>query len=220
MQIRFSPTRSDETLALRRAGDTLAVNGTAFDFALLPEGARLPASATGCPWLTGEVTRQNGELHLTLILPHGPEAPEAVLFPAPIQPEDGPVTAPGLAEPPETAAPGQIDWSQMVTPETEAAAALAEWRATREVSKLDLVLAMAGAGLISPASAIAAAAGSIPTEFEPVVAAMPQPQQTEARIRWAGAATIPRLSPLILAVQAATGIGDTETDALFGWGRA
>jgi hypothetical protein len=119
MLICFSPMRGDETLALHRNGDRLAVNGTAFDFAPLPEGARLPASATGCPWLVGEVARQNGELHLTLILPHGPEAPEDVRFPAPIQPADGPVTAPGLAEPPETTAPGQIDWSQVITPEAE-----------------------------------------------------------------------------------------------------
>jgi hypothetical protein len=123
MLIRFSPVRSDETLSLRRAGDALTINGTEFDFAPLPEGARLPASATGYPWLVGEVVRQNGDLHLTLILPHGPEAPEDVRFPEPIQPGDGPVVAPGLAEPPETAAPGQVDWSQMITAEAEAEAA-------------------------------------------------------------------------------------------------
>ncbi|MFN7137691.1 MAG: hypothetical protein ACK4MU_09315, partial [Thermomonas sp.] len=112
----------------------------------------------------------------------------------------------------------QIDWAQMQTAAAAATAALAEWRAGREVTRLDLVLAMAGAGLIAPASAIAAAGGSIPPEFEAVVAAMPAPAQTEARIRWAGAATIPRLSPLILAVQAAAGMSDAAVDALFGRG--
>jgi hypothetical protein len=218
MQIAFSPVMTEGTLALHRAGGVLAVNGLAFDLTGLPEGATLPRAAVGCPWLAGDVTRLDGALRLTLILPHGDDAPETVRFPAVVEPADGPILAPGLATPPLQASPGAIDWAQMVTPEAAEAAAIAAWRATREVSKLQLVLAMAGAGMISPASAIAAAGGGIPLEFEPVVSAMPAPAQTEARIRWAGAATIPRLSPLILAVQAATGMPDATADALFGWG--
>ncbi|MFN3294839.1 MAG: hypothetical protein ACK414_15550, partial [Gemmobacter sp.] len=157
MQIEFSPVLTEGTLALHRTGDQLAINGAGFDFAPLPEGAQLPAAAVACPWLTGAVRRADGTLHLTLILPHGDDAPEAVRFPAPIQPGDGPVAAPGLAEPPPLTVPGQIDWAQMQTAAAAATAALAEWRAGREVTRLDLVLAMAGAGLIAPASAIAAA---------------------------------------------------------------
>ena len=42
MIITFFPLRSDATLALSRQGDVLSVNGEAFDFSDLPEGARLP----------------------------------------------------------------------------------------------------------------------------------------------------------------------------------
>lgn len=219
MIITLSPVRSDASLALHRAGGVISIDGLAFDLSALPEGATLPRAAVGCPALAGDITRADGVLYLTLTLPHGPDAPEAALFPDPVEAASGPVDLPGHPGAPMAATtPGAIDWAQMRTAEASASDARAAWRATREVSKLDLVLAMAGAGLISPASAIAAAGGGIPAEFEPVVAAMPPGPQTEARIRWAGAATIPRLSPLILVVQAATGMTDEAADALFGWG--
>jgi hypothetical protein len=219
MIINPNPIRSDATLALHRAGDVLSVNGLAFDFGGLPEGAILPPGAVGCDWLSGPVTREGGILRLAVLLPHGADAPQDALFPAPVSPPDGPVALPGHPGAPEAAtAAGAIDWGQMITAEASETAARADWRATCEISKLQLVLAMAQTGMVSPASAIAAAAGGIPAEFEGVVAAMPAAAQNEARIRWAGAATIPRLSPLILAVQAATGLPDETLDVLFGWG--
>jgi len=81
MIIAFSPLRSDKTLALARQGDALSVNGEIFDFSELPEGACLPQTAVACNWLASDVTRKNGQLCLTLILPHGPDASEAVRFP-------------------------------------------------------------------------------------------------------------------------------------------
>lgn len=219
MHITLSPVRSDATLSVHRAGDVISIDGLAFDLSALPEGATLPRAAVGCAALAGDITRQGGALHLTLTLPHGPDAPEAALFPVPVDAGLGPVDLPGHPGAPMAApTPGAIDWAQMRTAEAAETAARAAWRAACEVSKLQLVLTMAGAGLISPASAIAAAGGGIPAEFEAVVAAMPAAAQTEARIRWAGAATIPRLSPLILAVQTATGMTDEAADALFGWG--
>lgn len=220
MHITLSPIRTDATLTLSRAGAVLVVDGLAFDLGPLPEGARLPQAAVGCPWLAGDITRAGGRLHLSLLLPHGQDAGPDVLFPAPLDdPPDGPVALPGQAEGQQgTPTPGTIDWGAVVTAEASAAAALTDWRAACEISKLQLVLGLVQAGLISPASAIAAAGGAIPAEFAPLVAAMPEPAQTEARIRWAGAATIPRLSPLILAVQAATGLPDAALDALFGHG--
>lgn len=217
MIITPNPIRSDATLALHRAGDVLSVNGLAFDFGGLPEGAILPPGAVGCDWLSGPVTREGGILRLAVLLPHGADAPQDALFPAPVSPPDGPVALPGHPGAPEAAtAAGAIDWGQMITAEAAETAARADWRATCEISKLDLVLAMNRARLIS--HPIAAAAGGIPAEFEGVVAAMPAAAQNEARIRWAGAATIPRLSPLILAVQAAKGLPDETLDVLFGWG--
>ena len=76
-------------------GDVLTLNGEAFDFGSLPEGATLPAEAIDSPWITGPVSRINGELHLTLRLPHGPNPSRAVAFPEPIHvTQDGPIALP------------------------------------------------------------------------------------------------------------------------------
>lgn len=81
MKITLTPMRRDDRLALSREGDVLTVNGEAFDFSAIPEGATLPCEAVTCDWLVSDVTREDGVLCLTLILPHGLNAPDAVLFP-------------------------------------------------------------------------------------------------------------------------------------------
>ncbi|WP_209428464.1 hypothetical protein [Pararhodobacter sp. SW119] len=92
MRIDLVPLRSDALLMLARAGDVLTINGEAFDFTPLPEGASLPAEAIDSDWFAGPVERIDGRLHLTLTLPHGPRAPEATRFPAALEIEDdGPV---------------------------------------------------------------------------------------------------------------------------------
>lgn len=101
MIIALSPVRSDASLTLHRAGDVLTINGTAYDLAPLPEGAILPQAAVDCPWLASDITRQDGRLRLTLLLPHGaipwPAPPEAaaVTDPMPLDlTDDGPVAVP------------------------------------------------------------------------------------------------------------------------------
>lgn len=95
MIINLSPVRMDETLMVDREGDVLMVNGESFDFGPLLEGATLPASAIDSRWFTGQVDRVDGELHLTMILPHGANAPDEARFPKPIiLPDDGPVDLP------------------------------------------------------------------------------------------------------------------------------
>lgn len=84
MLITLSPVRIDETLTATRAGDVLTLNGEAFDFGPLPEGATLPAEAITSDWIIGPVSRIDGELHLTLRLPHGPNPSQAVAFPKPL----------------------------------------------------------------------------------------------------------------------------------------
>ncbi|NUB46512.1 hypothetical protein GEU84_019135 [Fertoebacter nigrum] len=95
MHLTFAPMRHDMPLVLRRHGDRLCVNGAELDLSGIPEGAVLPRAAVACDWLAGDIERRDGILHLVLILPHGPDAPEATLFPAPILlTGDGPVTLP------------------------------------------------------------------------------------------------------------------------------
>ncbi|NEX47747.1 hypothetical protein [Pseudotabrizicola algicola] len=95
MQITFTPMRRDDRLTLHRAGDVLTLNGESYDFSRLPEGAVLPRDAVECGWLASDVTRTDGQLSLTLVLPHGADAPHQTLFPQPMNlTADGPVTLP------------------------------------------------------------------------------------------------------------------------------
>lgn len=95
MQIKLSPQRRNDTLTASRAGDVLALNGVEFDFGPLPDGATLPAEAIDSEWIVGPVSRIDGELHLTLRLPHGPNPSQAVAFPAPLTVlGDGPIPLP------------------------------------------------------------------------------------------------------------------------------
>lgn len=101
MLITLSPMRRDDRLSLHRAGDVLTVNGRMHDFSALPEGGTLPQAETGCDWLVSDVTRQEGVLRLTLILPHGARPPADTLFPAPILlTADGAVDLPASDSPP------------------------------------------------------------------------------------------------------------------------
>jgi hypothetical protein len=90
MNITLSPQRRDDTLTVTKQGDTLTINGTAYDFSVVPDGATLPKDATDCAWLASDVERIDGVLHLTLLLPHGANASQAARFPQPIiNPADG-----------------------------------------------------------------------------------------------------------------------------------
>jgi len=95
MRISLFPYLCDFTLAATRAGDVLTLNGVEYDFSPLPEGATLPAEAIDSEWIVGPVSRIDGDLHLTLRLPHGPNPSRAVAFPEPIHvTEDGPIALP------------------------------------------------------------------------------------------------------------------------------
>lgn len=100
MHIILSPVRLDEPLAATLTGDVLTINGTDYDFTRLTEGATLPADRIESEWIIGPVSRINGQLHLTLRLPHGPNPSQAVAFPEPIHvTEDGPIALPFDPEP-------------------------------------------------------------------------------------------------------------------------
>lgn len=96
MIISLSPQRRDDALEVVKSGEVLTVNGDVVDLSAIPAGADLPADAIGNEWIVGTVSRVAGELHVTLLLPHGPDAPESARFPADIvSPPDGPIALPG-----------------------------------------------------------------------------------------------------------------------------
>lgn len=124
MRIKLSPVRSDAGLAVSKSGDTLVINGMTLDFSRLEDGATLPVDAISTSVIAGDVERVDGQLLITLQLPHAADAPEYVRFPGDLYPVDGPVQLPGqeLAAT-QLATPGVIDWSQVITAEMKVAAA-------------------------------------------------------------------------------------------------
>ena len=96
MKIHWSPIRMDETYVLEREGDTLIVDGEVFDFSTMPDGSTLPAEAIGNKFFCGPAEKIAGELHFTMLLPHGPNASEAARFPAVLD-----VTEDGIVEMPQ-----------------------------------------------------------------------------------------------------------------------
>ncbi|MDY7070526.1 hypothetical protein PshuTeo2_05480 [Pseudomonas hunanensis] len=123
MIIKLSPVRSDVGLSVSKSGDTLEVNGVALDFSRLPDGATLPAESVGCNFVVSPVERINGDLVLTLMLPHAADAPQGARFPVDLYPADGQVQLPGLElGERQDATPGVIDWSQVITAEAKAQA--------------------------------------------------------------------------------------------------
>lgn len=96
MRISFSPQRRDDALTLEKShGDRLRINGELFNFNPLEDGGTIPAGSIPCEWIVGPVERTDGEIHMTLILPHGSNPSQAVAFPEPITvTEDGPIAVP------------------------------------------------------------------------------------------------------------------------------
>ena len=99
MRIALSPQVRDDHLAITKQGDVLTINGAAYDFGPLPEGGVLPADATGCKFILGEVKRTDGQVHLTLLLPIAHDAPLEACFPQPIVvTKGGAIKLPGAAK--------------------------------------------------------------------------------------------------------------------------
>lgn len=96
MLISFSPQRRDGALVLEKSsGDRLRINGELFNFNPLDDGDVIPAGAVPCDWIVGPVERIDGEIRVTVILPHGPNPSQAVAFPEPVTvTEDGPIVVP------------------------------------------------------------------------------------------------------------------------------
>lgn len=100
MIITFAPQRRDDRLTLEKtSGDRLRINGNLFNFDTMNDGDVIPAGSVPCDWIIGTVEKVNGEVRLTIILPHGPNPPRYVAFPEPITvTTDGPIAIPQAPE--------------------------------------------------------------------------------------------------------------------------
>ncbi|WP_024585993.1 hypothetical protein [Aliihoeflea sp. 2WW] len=96
MIITFAPQRRNDTLTLEKtSGDRLRINGDLFNFNPLADGDTIPAGTIPCEWIVGPVERIDGEVRLTIVLPHGPNPSQAVAFPEPLAvSDDGPISVP------------------------------------------------------------------------------------------------------------------------------
>lgn len=84
------------------------------------------------------------------------------------------------------------------------------------ISRLQLILGMTAAGLITPAEGVAAAAGTaIPAVVEAVFASLPATEATAARIRWSAMTEVERANPLVAAVATAAGKSPADMDQYF-----
>lgn len=100
MKIRLVPIRMDERLTVSVQGDVLVLNGVALDLSKVTAKAPMQPGA-GMPWVQGEILRNGKVLEVTLLLPHGADAPEQTRFPADLLiVKDGPVELPPYETPP------------------------------------------------------------------------------------------------------------------------
>ena len=94
-KINLSPQVRLDTLALSKQSETLVINGESYDFSQLTEGAILPRDAINCDYIVSDVTRVNGDIELTILLPIAANASEAARFPEPLSVSaDGQITLP------------------------------------------------------------------------------------------------------------------------------
>lgn len=102
MIINLSPQLSGRTLSVTKSGDILTISGEDFDFGVIPDGATVPGEDVASGFIVGDVSRVDGELRLTLVLPHWVNPPDEMAFPEPIiNPADGVLDLPSMPEEPE-----------------------------------------------------------------------------------------------------------------------
>lgn len=95
MIIQLIPQRRNDQLALKVEGDAVYINGELFDFSKLNEGDELPAEAIQSELVPLPVSRVEGKIRISIILPHGPTPSDAARFPSPIEvDQDGDVELP------------------------------------------------------------------------------------------------------------------------------
>ncbi|WP_230848476.1 hypothetical protein [Pseudomonas amygdali] len=96
--------KREQTLEVIKNGDILTINGEAFDFSPMPEGATLPVSAIKSEWFFGDAERTNGVLTLVMWLPLPANYSQEQAFPRDlVNVPDGPVVFPKpLPTPPKS----------------------------------------------------------------------------------------------------------------------
>lgn len=82
MKVKFSPVRTDVLVTGMISGDVITLNDASLDLSPLGEGATLPHGAIDSDFIVGDVERHEGDIHITLLCPHGANAPYETRFPS------------------------------------------------------------------------------------------------------------------------------------------
>ncbi|OPA92589.1 hypothetical protein BFW87_17540 [Pseudomonas fluorescens] len=82
MKIKLFPFLTDEPLSVSVEDEVMTVCRQVVDLSSVPEGYRLPASATACEHFVDFIERINGVLSVTLKLPVTWDAPASLRNPA------------------------------------------------------------------------------------------------------------------------------------------
>lgn len=96
-KITLSPNATnDKYLTVSKLGDKLIINGDEFDFSSLTEGSELPPNAVESEYIVSDnVRRENGDIYLTLKMPHTYYASHLRKYPPQIDAaEDGNILLP------------------------------------------------------------------------------------------------------------------------------
>ena len=84
------------------------------------------------------------------------------------------------------------------------------------LTRRQLFIALHRLGLITAPEAVAAAAtGAVPVSLEPLFAALPEPEHTDARVTFAAFQMAYRLDPMTAMIAGAAGLSDPEIDAIW-----
>lgn len=90
------------------------------------------------------------------------------------------------------------------------------WAAIPPLTRRQVFIALHRLGLLTAAEAVAAAAtGEVPAALEPMFAALPEPEQTDARVTFAAFQMAYRLDPMTAMIAAASGMTDEQIDAVW-----
>lgn len=84
------------------------------------------------------------------------------------------------------------------------------------LTRRQVFIALHRLGLISATEAVAAAAtGTVPAALEPMFAALPEPDQTDARVTFAAFQMAYRLDPMTAMIAGAAGMTEEQIDAIW-----
>lgn len=84
------------------------------------------------------------------------------------------------------------------------------------LTRRQVFIALHRLGLITAAEAVAAAAtGTVPAALEPAFAALPEPDQTDARVTFAAFQMAYRLDPMTAMIAAASGVTAEQIDTIW-----